>query len=210
MPCETAIDWMDLRRCRVEKNILPCRESNLRNLVRSLSLYRLNYWSSAEMVGWLPNKFLRFWKPLPTLFIICILANIHILFLNTSSFLLQCRIKSDSQSYWHLYWRRKLNTLRSSRHLTFCVTGFNLVRPVTAVGVLVESKSFRAVEHISSAVHTVHELSAVSAVTKPEVAILVGTVACGLASLCNTWPHYVPIEYTVLWCIWWQVSTCYS
>jgi hypothetical protein len=82
--------------------------------------------------------------------------------------------------------------------LTFCVTGFNLVRPVTAIGVLVEGKSFRTIEHISSAVHTVHKLSTISAVTKPEVAILVGAVACGLTSLCNTKQHFVPIEYTVL------------
>jgi hypothetical protein len=63
-------------------------------------------------------------------------------------------------------------------HLTFGVAGFNFVRPITLIGVLVKCKSFRAVKYISSAVHTVHELTTVSAVTKSEVTILVGAVSC--------------------------------
>jgi hypothetical protein len=65
-----------------------------------------------------------------------------------------------------------------SGHLTFGIAGINFVRPVTLVGVLVEGESFRTVEHIPSAVHTIHELPTVSVVTKPEIAILVGAVPC--------------------------------
>jgi len=83
-------------------------------------------------------------------------------------------------------------------NLTFCIAGFNFVRPVTLVGVLVEGESFRTVEHISSAVHTIHELPTVSAVTKPEVTILVGAVPwvpCWLPLLWNTWSYVLAIHF---------------
>lgn len=61
----------------------------------------------------------------------------------------------------------------------------HLVRPVASVGLRIECQSLRTIEHVTPAVHAVHELAAVLMIADLEIAVLMGTVVGWICGLCR-------------------------